>query len=87
MISSSNCNRASELLGCAANVLSIEFYASKYDNKPAELNCRIFNLQPLQESKLKEMAERLNEATKVVREYYAVQLQGEAEGRLRGEPT
>jgi len=82
IVSASDCARASELLRAAEHVLSISFYDSKYENKPAELNCRIFGLSPLTEADLKMFASRLNSAIEPVKKELAAMVQKEAMDRL-----
>ena len=82
MISSSDCYHVAELMKCAENVLSMEFYCSKSDNKPAELDCRIFGLPSIGKNEVEILANRLNAAIKATKEETATALQELAKVRF-----
>ncbi len=78
LVNESDSNQISELFLCAAHVLGIEFYASKHENKAAELHCRIFSLEPLEKIELDRLARELNEAIYPVIQRHAESLQKQA---------
>jgi len=83
IVSASNCARASALLQAAEHVLSVSFYESKFENKSATLNCRIFGMEPLTEADLKMFAARLNTAIEPVKNELAAMVQKEAMDKLK----
>ena len=79
-----NLERASKCLQAASNILGIEFYASKFDNKPAELNCRIFVMTPVDIKLIETFAKDLNESIAPVKEKLAAAMRMTAESILDG---
>lgn len=82
MVSTSNRERAADLLVCSANLSRIEFYASKYENKQAELDCRIFGLSPMTELELKALADCLNRTIEPVLTEWSKNKLADAQERL-----
>jgi len=72
-----------DMLTSADNVARIEFYVTKYDNKPAELNCRIFGLPSMNKADIDVLAAKLNEAIAPVLRIAQGSLQNKAANQLR----
>lgn len=82
MIPARQLETAADFLRCAAHVLNIEFYDTKYENKAAELNCRIWGMQPLDTADLKALSVELNLAIRPVLEARAKSLKEKADRLL-----
>lgn len=85
IISSGDCERAAELLDCAAHIMQIEFYSSRRENRNASLECRIFGLSPMTQKEVDELAFKLNAAILSVKQEVAAVIQGDAKEYLKGE--
>jgi len=72
-----------DMLMTADNVASIEFYVSKRDNSPAELNCRIFTLPSMSKANVEALAEELNVAIAPVKKAIKSKLQSQSANQLR----
>lgn len=72
-----------DMLTAADSISRIEFYVTKYDNKPAELNCRIFNLSGMSKLDVESLAGQLNEAVSPVLERKSGTLKSKAANQLR----
>ena len=72
-----------DMLNTADNVSSIEFYVSKRDNSPAELNCRIFGLPSMSKADVEALAAKLNVAITPVKTSIESTLQNKAANQLR----
>lgn len=80
-----NLERASLELRAAANTMGIEFYATEQQNRPAELNCRIFVMTPVDLKLLEQFAKDLNKAIEPVKVKLATALRMQAKSILDGE--
>lgn len=72
-----------DMLTAADSISRIEFYVTKYDNKPAELNCRIFSLPGMSKFDIENIAGKLNEAISPVIQSVQSTLQNKAANQLR----
>ena len=72
-----------DMLTAADSIGRIEFYVTKYDNKPAELKCRIFNLTGMNKIDVESLALKLNEAISPVLQSTKGTLQNKAANQLR----
>ena len=72
-----------DMLQAADGISRIEFYGTKYDNKPAELNCRCPGLPGLSKSEVEKLASELNEAIVTVLRRFEGTLQSKAANQLR----
>jgi len=72
-----------DMLTAADSIERIEFYVTKYDNKPAELNCRIFNLPGMSKFDIENIAGKLNEAISPVIQNVQGTLKSKAANQLR----
>lgn len=72
-----------DMLMTADNVASIEFYVSKRDNSPAELNCRIFTLPSMSKANVEALADELNVAIAPVKKAIESKLQSQSANQLR----
>lgn len=72
-----------DMLTTADNVSSIEFYVSKRDNSPAELNCRCFGLPSMSKANVEAFAAELNAAIAPVKKAIESKLQSQSANQLR----
>lgn len=72
-----------DMLAAADGIERIEFYVTKYDNKPAELNCRIFSLPGMSKFDIENIAGKLNEAISPVIQSVQGTLKSKAANQLR----
>jgi hypothetical protein len=72
-----------DMLNTADNLSRIEFYAIKYDNKPAELNCRCPGLPGMAKADLEALTAELNVAIAPVIRSLQGSLQSKAANQLR----
>lgn len=85
MLDHYECERRARLLRCAANLLAVEFQVSD-NNKPAELQCRLWTTDPMTKLQLMSLASKLNAAiepviAEAVRELQADALKPESEAK------
>ena len=71
------------MLQAAHSVSQIEFYGTKYDNKPAELNCRCPGLPGLSKAEIEALSAELNVAIAPVLQRLERSLQSKAANQLR----
>lgn len=72
-----------DMLTAAGSIGRIEFYVTKYENKPAELHCRIFGLPGFSKLDIENLAGKLNEAISPVLQSVQATLQKKAANQLR----
>ena len=73
----------SDMLLAADSVGRIEFYVTKYDNKPVELHCRCFGLPGMDKASVEALVVELNAAIAPVRNAQQQSLQNKAANQLR----
>lgn len=72
-----------DMLKAAGSIESIEFYVTKYENSPSELNCRIFGLPGMSKSEIEVLADSLNQAIAPVLRINESSLKNKAANQLR----
>ena len=72
-----------DMLQAADSVSRIEFYMTKYDNKPAELNCRCPGLPGMSKADIEALSAELNVAIAPVLRALESSLQSKAANQLR----
>lgn len=72
-----------DMLHAADSVDRIEFYVTKYDNKPVELNCRCPGLPGMDKASAEALACELNVAIAPVLRSLQASLQSKAANQLR----
>lgn len=72
-----------DMLNAADSVGRIEFYVTKYDNKPAELNCRCPSLPGMAKADIEALSCELNVAIAPVLRSLQSSLQNKAANQLR----
>lgn len=72
-----------DMLQAADSVSRIEFYGTKYDNKPAELNCRCPGLPGMSKAEIEALSVELNVAIAPILRSLERSLQSKAANQLR----
>ena len=72
-----------DMLNAADSVGRIEFYVTKYENKPPELNCRLFDLPGMDKESIAALKCELNVAIAPVLRSLQGSLQSKAANQLR----
>jgi hypothetical protein len=72
-----------DMLNAADALSRIEFYVTKYDNKPVELNCRIWHFPGLSKADVEALSAELNVAIAPVVSSLQKTLQNKAANQLR----
>ena len=72
-----------DMLTASDEIDKIEFYVTKYENNPAEMKCRIFNLPGMSKADIESLATKLNHAISPVLRVDSGSLQTKAANQLR----
>lgn len=72
-----------DMLSAADSIGNISFYVTKYENKPAELRCRCFDIPGMSKAEIESLSQELNEAITPVLQKVQGALQSKAANQLR----